>query len=69
MSLDLEVLKNEKWVFGAAEARRRMIERSGAAWVEKGKAKTATCESVVEEGMVGQSCCSCLEGFKGDVAD
>ncbi|KAK6926156.1 Chromosome region maintenance repeat [Dillenia turbinata] len=40
--LDWEVLRKEKITWGAATARRRTIERRGAAWVEKGKARTAT---------------------------
>ena len=47
--LDVEVVKNENWVFGAAVARRRMMVRSGAAWVPKGKAKTAMWGSLLLE--------------------
>ena len=49
MVLDVEVVKNENWVFGAAVARRRMMVRSGAAWVPKGKAKTAMWGSLLLE--------------------
>lgn len=45
--LELRVLKNEKCTVGAAAAKWRMMARRGAAWVEKGKARTATCGSVV----------------------
>ena len=44
--LEGRVLKKEKWVSGEAEARRRTMARSGAAWEDMGKAKTATCCSV-----------------------
>ena len=40
--LDCAVLKKENKVLGEEEARRLMMVRSGAAWVEKGKARTAT---------------------------
>ncbi|KAF2288041.1 hypothetical protein GH714_004048 [Hevea brasiliensis] len=45
--LDSDVLKKEKWVFGEKVASRWMTEKSGAAWVPKGKAKTTTWGSVV----------------------
>ena len=40
--LDCAVLKKENKVLGEEEARRLMMVRSGAAWLEKGKARTAT---------------------------
>jgi len=40
--VDCWVLKKEKCVFGEAVARRWMMASNGAAWVPKGKAKTAT---------------------------
>ena len=40
------MLKNEKCTVGDAAAKWRMMVRRGAAWVEKGKANTATCGSV-----------------------
>ncbi|KAK8713272.1 hypothetical protein V6N13_148493 [Hibiscus sabdariffa] len=40
--LDCVVLKKENMVFGDEEARWLIMVRSGAAWVEKGNARTAT---------------------------
>lgn len=52
-ALDFAVLKKEKWVSGEEAASRWMMEKSGAAWVPKGKAQTATWGSAVALAVVG----------------
>lgn len=46
------MLKKEKVTSGAAEARRRMMLRIGAACVENGNGKTAMCRPFEELVMV-----------------